>query len=46
MEDTKIVDLYWSRAESAIAETASKYGRNCYTIAYGILNDAEMQTKA
>ena len=40
MEDLKIVDLYWSRAEGAITETASKYGRYCYTIAYNILYDA------
>ena len=44
MEDAHIVDLYWQRSENAVAETASKYGRYCYSIAYNILtnhNDAE-----
>jgi RNA polymerase sigma-70 factor (ECF subfamily) len=27
MEDYQIVDLYWSRSESAIAQTEQKYGR-------------------
>lgn len=41
MEDFNIVDLYWSRDESAIHETASKYGRYCYTIAYNILRNQD-----
>ena len=44
MEDSKIVDLYWSRSENAITETNKKYGRYCYYIAYQILcshEDAE-----
>ena len=41
MEDYQIVDLYWARSESAITETAAKYGRYCYSIAYGILRDDE-----
>ena len=44
MEDQQIIDLYWSRSESAISETASKYGKYCYSIAYNILTcneDAE-----
>ena len=41
MEDFYIVDLYWSRDESAIHETASKYGRYCYTIAYNILQNQD-----
>lgn len=44
MEDGQIVDLYWARSERAIAETASKYGKYCYSIAYNILanhHDAE-----
>ena len=44
MEDGHIVDLYWKRSENAVTETASKYGRYCYSIAYNILtnhNDAE-----
>lgn len=41
MEDERIVDLYWARSESAIAETTVKYGGYCYTIAYNILYDRE-----
>ncbi len=37
MDDNNIVELYWARSESAIAETSSKYGNYCYTIAYNIL---------
>lgn len=39
MEDKQIVDLYWSREESAIHETALKYGNYCHSIAYNILQD-------
>ncbi len=38
MEDYQIIELYWSRLEQAITETARKYGRYCYSIAYGILH--------
>lgn len=41
MDDSDIVDLYWNRHEKAIEETASKYGKYCYYIAYNILFDAE-----
>ena len=41
MEDTRIVDLYWARSETAIAETSAKYGSYCYSIAYNILANAE-----
>lgn len=41
MQDAAIVELYWERDERAIAETASRYGRYCYTIAYNILANAE-----
>ena len=41
MEDDQIVDLYWARSERAVAETAHKYGRYCYSIAYNILLNAE-----
>jgi len=44
MEDDRIIALYFDRDEQAIAETEMKYGRYCYTIAYGILaihEDAE-----
>ena len=41
MDDQKIIDLYWSRSESAISETAGKYGNYCYSIAYNILTNRE-----
>lgn len=40
MEDHEIVDLYFARNESAIAETEIKYGRYCYSIANRILENA------
>lgn len=40
MEDTAIVDLYWQRSETAIAQTALKYGAYCHRIACNILNSA------
>ncbi len=54
MEDKDIITLYWNRNEQAILETANKYGRYCFKIAYNILvnnedaeesvNDAYMKT--
>ena len=41
MEDQQIVDLYFARSESAIAETDKKYGRYCHSIAFRILEDNE-----
>ena len=41
MDDQKIIDLYWSRSETAITETAQKYGKYCYSIAYNILTNNE-----
>ena len=41
MEDSRIVELYWTRSESAIDETATKYGKYCYAIAYNILGNAQ-----
>lgn len=41
MEDEKIIDLYWSRSETAISETDRKYGKYCYSIAYNILTNNE-----
>lgn len=41
MEDKQIVELYWARSESAISETANKYGRYCHYIAYQILTNDE-----
>lgn len=41
MEDQAIIDLYFSRSESAISETAVKYGGYCYSIAHNILANKE-----
>lgn len=40
MQDNQIIDLYLKRDESAIAETAEKYGAYCNKIAYNILVDS------
>ena len=39
MEDSRILDLYWQRSQQAIAETAKKYGRYCFSIAFNILEN-------
>lgn len=41
MDDDKIIELFWARAEAAIHETARKYGRLCYRIANNILTNHE-----
>ena len=44
MEDSRIVELYWRRDESAIAQTNLKYGAFCYRLAMNVLclrEDAE-----
>jgi len=44
MEDSRIVELYWSRSEEAIPATAARYGRYLYGISFNILcrhEDAE-----
>lgn len=41
MEDSRIIDLYWSRSENAISETMTKYGKYCYSIAFNILANQE-----
>ena len=41
MEDEKIIELYFERKESAISETAEKYGNYLYKIAFNILSDNE-----
>ena len=41
MEDTKIIELFWDRDEAALKETASKYGRFCFGIAWKILANRE-----
>ena len=39
MEDDRIIELYLSREEAAIRETAAKYGARLRQIAYAILQD-------
>lgn len=41
MDDKRIVELYFERSEQAVSETASKYGKYCYSIAYNILDNNE-----
>lgn len=41
MEDSNIIALYWERDESAIAETALKYGNYCGRIAENILHNKQ-----
>lgn len=41
MNDIEIIDLYFSRSEDAISETAKKYGRYCHRIAFNILCNLE-----
>ena len=41
MDDNMIIDLYWARSESAIIETAKKYGGYCAKIAMNILRNKE-----
>ena len=44
MEDRRIINMFFSRDESAIRETEQKYGSFCYRIAFNILwhrEDAE-----
>lgn len=41
MEDREIVELYWQRDERALAETASRLGGYCLTIARSVLGNEE-----
>ena len=41
MEDGRIVELFWKRSELALEETAKKYGKYCYSIAFNILGNPE-----
>lgn len=41
MDERHIIELYWNRCETAIAETARKYGGYCFKIAYNILANHE-----
>lgn len=39
MEDKEIIRLYLDRLETAITETASKYGSYCYSVAFNVLQN-------
>lgn len=39
MDDNRIIDLFFARSETAIAELSQKYGRLCGQLAYNILKD-------
>lgn len=41
MEDSRIIELFFSRSEQAISELAYKYGKVCRKIAVNILNNVE-----
>ena len=41
MEDTRIIELYWLRDETAIGETDRKYGTRCRGIASDVLQSRE-----
>ena len=41
MDDRSIVALYLRRDETAIRQTAEKYGSRLRTLAYGIVNDLQ-----
>ena len=41
MKDEEIVELYFSRSENAISETALKYGNYCSYISQNILHSKE-----
>ena len=39
MEDQRIIEAYWRRDESAVKETADRYGSYCFAIAQNILQN-------
>ena len=41
MEDMKIIYMYQARDQTAIKETAAKYGRLLYSIAFNLLSNHE-----
>ena len=41
MEDAKIIELYWTRNEDAIAQTDAEYGRKLHTLANRLLQNHE-----
>jgi RNA polymerase sigma-70 factor (ECF subfamily) len=41
MEDSQIIELYWSRSEAAISYTAEKYSAYCRSISMNILDNSQ-----
>lgn len=41
MEDSRIIELFFTEPERAVKNLSCKYGRNCRKIAFHILNDPE-----
>lgn len=41
MDDREIITLYFKRVESAITETAKKYGKYCFSISNNILRNCQ-----
>lgn len=41
MEDSRIIELYFKRSETAISESRTKYGKQCHMVAYNILRSNE-----
>ncbi len=39
MEDEKIIELFFARSETVIAETDNKYGKSGKSLSYNILKD-------
>lgn len=46
MNDNEIVELFWSRSESALAETQRKYQNYLFRIALNVLADGEDSSEA
>lgn len=41
MNDSQIIELYWNRDPQAVSASEEQYGAYCFTIANGILDDAQ-----
>ena len=41
MNDSGIIELYWNRNTKAISASMEQYGAYCFSVANGILNDAQ-----
>lgn len=41
MNDSQIIELYWNRNTKAISASMEQYGAYCFSVAYGILDDAQ-----